>query len=378
MGNNETYNKILIVIFMMCIIFVCIVSVIKEDVVFSENENKVMAIFPNFKLESLLNGEYTSKVEEYFSDHIIFRNEIISFKTITNIVMNKKDNSRVYFAKNNMLMEMHENIVNESVDTNINVINKFNEFLNDKYSVNMDLMLVNTKTSIYEDMLPKFANVNNEDEIIDYIYSTSNTNNIDISDILKANKDKYIYFNLDHHWTQLGAYLAYCKYSDNKGYDSSNYTITTNLTNEFFGSLYSKAINPNLKPDSIIAYNLDSNLKYNIRYDGSKVTNNVYQKSNLNKKDKYTVFLDGNHSVVEINTNNKNGKTMVIFKDSFGHPFIPFLLNEYEKVIVLDLRYVYTDLNVYFKNNNVTDVLMLYNIYNFVNKNEFIKLDITS
>lgn len=374
MNNNETYNKILITVFMLFIVLFCILSFIIKDKEFSENENKVMATFPSFNTESLLDGKYTSSVEEYFSDHIIFRDTFISLKTLTEVVMGKNDNSRVYFTEDSMLIEMHNTISLDVINENLYIINKFNNTLNEKYKVNMDLMIVNTKTSIYEDKLPEYSNVNDEDKIIEYIYNNTNTNNIAISETLRSNSDEYIFFDLDHHWTQYGAYLAYLEYAKEKQYEEVEYT-KLNLSNEFYGSLYSKAINPYLNPDSIDIYELNSDIKYSIKYDGAEYSSNVYEYSNIDIKDKYTVYLDGNHSIVEINTNNKNGKTMVVFKDSFAHPFIPFLVKDYEKVIVLDLRYIYTDLTTYFEENNVTDVLMLYNIYNFTNENEFVKLE---
>ena len=374
LNNNDTYNKVLIALFITIIFLIGISSIIIKDIEFSENENKVMTKFPSFDFDELLNGKYTKAVENYFSDHIVFRDSFISYKTLTEIAMGKKDNSRVYFGKDNTLVELHEKIEYNNLKENINILNKYNNNLKDKYNLNIDLILVPTKTSIYNNRLPKFANVNDEQEILNYVYNNSNLNNINVSDILFKNNNKDIFFNLDHHWNSYGAYLAYLEYSKEKGYINNKYNRSI-INDKFYGSLYSKAINPFLKPDKLDIYNVNDKIKYNITYDRSKTVNNAYEYSNLNIKDKYTFYLDGNHAEVVINTNNKNGKTIVIYKDSFAHAFIPFLIKNYEKLIILDLRYTGTDLSLYFKENNVTDILILYNIYNFSNKNEFIKLN---
>ena len=373
LNNNDTYNKVIIAMFITIIFLIGISSVIIKDVEFSENENKVMTKFPSFDFDELLDGKYTKNIENYFSDHIVLRDSFISYKTLIEITMRKKDNSRVYFAEDNVLVEVHNKIDYNVLKENIDVINKYNNILKENYNINMDLILVKTKTSIYNDKLPKYANVNDEDKILSYVYDNSNLNNINVNDTLLNNSKKDIFFNLDHHWTSYGAYTAYLQYAKAKGYENNNYTRSI-VNDKFYGSLYSKAINPNLKPDSIDMYSINDYVKYNITYDRGKTSNNAYEFSNLSKKDKYTFYLDGNHAEVVINTNNKNNKTIVIFKDSFAHSFIPFLIKDYEKIIVLDLRYIGVNLNDYFKNNNVTDVLMLYNIYNFSNKNEFIKL----
>ena len=372
-NNNELYDKLIIALFISIIFIIGISSLVVKDIEFSENENKVMAKFPSFDLDELIEGKYSKKVEEYFSDHVILRDTFISYKTLTEIAMGKKDNSRVYFAEDNMLVEMHKKINYNTLKENIDTINKFNSTLKNKYNVNMDLMLVRTKTSIYNDKLPIFSNVNNENEILKYVYNNSELNTIDVSDTLFQNNKEKLYYDLDHHWTSLGAYLAYLEYAKEKEYEDVYYTSEV-VNKDFYGSLYSKAINPLLKPDSVYMYNINKGVKYNIEYDRGKSSNNVYEFNNLNKKDKYTFYLDGNHAEVVINTSNKNGKTMVIFKDSFAHSFIPFLIKDYERLIILDLRYLGVDLNEYFTKNNVTDVLMLYNIYNFSNENEFIKL----
>ena len=57
-----------------------------------------------------------------------------------------------------------------------------------------------------------------QEEIINEIYKYSlYTNNIDIMKSLINNKDKYIYYKTDHHWTSYGAYLGYCDFINSIG-----------------------------------------------------------------------------------------------------------------------------------------------------------------
>ncbi len=370
---DELFNKLVIVMFLSVIFIIGIASLIIPDITFSENENKVLAVMPEFSVDGLINSTYTTKVEEYFSDHIVLRNEFISLKNIVEIASGKKDNSRVYYGEDNILVEMHDKITDEVLNENLEILDEYILTLKRLHGIEMDLMIIPTKTYVYSESILKFANVNDEYKLIKEIYSKLDSNNIDVTDILKSNNDKYIYYDLDHHWTQLGAKLAYNVYSENKGHNTLNNEFV-NVNDNFYGSLYSKAINPFFVPDTIDLYEIDDSVKYTVTYDRTIKTNSVYNMDNLNVKDKYTVFLDGNHAEVVIDTNVNNGQTLLVFKDSFGHNFIPFLLGEYERIIVLDLRYVNIDLKMYYDDNQVTDVLMLYNIYNFTNEGEFNKL----
>lgn len=102
---------------------------------------------------------------------------------------------------------------------------------------------------------------------------------------------------------------------------------------------------------------------------GLKRSNTVYDIKSLDKKDKYLVFLGGNHPEITIKTENHNGKSLLIFKDSFANAFIPFLINDYEKIHVIDLRYFKNDINEYIQNNPVNEYLFLYCTKNFVSNN---------
>ena len=52
----------------------------------------------------------------------------------------------------------------------------------------------------------------------------------------------------------------------------------------------------------------------------------------------------------------------MVVKDSYANCFVPFLVNHYEDIIVLDTRYYMSGVSNYMKNNPVSDVLILYNL----------------
>lgn len=367
------YNKILIISFCFCIGIVLVLSLIIPNVEFSNNENRYLQKLPTFTFANLYNGSYTKDFESYISDNVAFRDEFVSLKTLTEISIGKKDNTRVYFGENSRLFEINKDIDQNNINKNISDINKFSNTLKDKYNINVQIMIAPTASLIYREMLPKYAKVNDEEKYITYIYDKINYTYINVVDSLKQNKNKDIYFRLDHHWTQNGAYLAYEEWKKINKIDTNIQYDIQKMSNEFYGTLYSKANNYFLKPDDIEIY-INQKAKYNVIYDKDKKTNNVYEMSNLFKKDKYTVFLDGNHSIVEINTDVDNNKHLLVIKDSYAHSLIPLLSNHYSKITVLDLRYI-NNISEYINNSDYTDCMFIYNIYNFSSKDEFVKLN---
>ena len=105
-----------------------------------------------------------------------------------------------------------------------------------------------------------------------------------------------------------------------------------------------------------------------ITHDG-KTSDSFYVMSALEKKDKYQVFLGGNYGRVDIETGVKNGKRLLVVKDSFANSFVPLLTTHYEKICMLDLRFFSKnpdDLAALIDEFAPTDTLILFNIANFI------------
>ena len=142
------------------------------------------------------------------------------------------------------------------------------------------------------------------------------------------------------------------------------------VSNDFLGT-YDSKVNTGLiggvAPDSITIYSSSEIDKAVMMWDNDKdkTFDNIYKMDALKGKDKYTVFFGGNHSVTDIKTENKTGKTLLIIKDSFAHSLAPFLIKDYDRIIMLDLRYFNKSLKKYLSENKITDLLVLYSTPDF-------------
>ena len=81
-----------------------------------------------------------------------------------------------------------------------------------------------------------------------------------------------------------------------------------------------------------------------------------------------------NHPELTICSENKNGKHLLIFKDSFANAWIPFAVNDFESIHVIDPRYFNGDIEGYIEENGITESLFLYNIRNFCEDKKLAKL----
>lgn len=99
--------------------------------------------------------------------------------------------------------------------------------------------------------------------------------------------------------------------------------------------------------------------------DEQQRADSMYVMGNLTKKDKYTVFFNGNHGLIRITTGNPDGRRLLIVKDSYANSLIPFLTTHFSEIDVIDLRYYEGDVLKLTEDRQIHDLLILYNITTF-------------
>ena len=191
---------------------------------------------------------------------------------------------------------------------------------------------------------------------------------VDIYDTMKEhyNAGEYLYFRTDHHWTGLGAYRAYekfCEYASFTPVPLDSYEKRTSTG--FLGTLYNSSLDKNLaaNPDTVEYYVTD--LPYeqtNTNKDGSTYRGKLISEYSDGRTNGYLTFMGGDIPLATIQTENNNGKKIIIFKESYGNAFAPFLVPHYETVYVADIRsFPYKAID-FIKQNGITDVMFLNNI----------------
>jgi hypothetical protein len=70
---------------------------------------------------------------------------------------------------------------------------------------------------------------------------------------------------------------------------------------------------------------------------------------------------DNPYSVIS-NPSVTDGSSCVILKESYGNCFVPYLVDHYQNVYVIDYRYYTGDLTSFIRDNHVSDVIFLNNV----------------
>ena len=199
---------------------------------------------------------------------------------------------------------------------------------------------------------------------IDYIAENlpSNVTDVPVYDALGRHADECIFARTDHHWLPLGAYYAAEQFASAADFDFpplSQYKAVT--LGGYVGSMYSYSKDKHLynDPEDFTMYispnDADLETTYYNGYFGNGSAGDLFVARNASAY--YCSFLGGDNVIAEIETGVKNGRTLVVFKESYGNALIPFLTSGFEKIYVCDIRYFYINAVDFCKNVGATDVL---------------------
>lgn len=352
------------------ILGVVLLNVSTPDRAFSDSENRVLAQKPEFTFAGLFSGTYTEDYEKYLSDQFSMKDFWMGVKTGLEERIGKQEYNGVYLGGDGYLLQGYQHPDEESLQDKIKAYNSFQKLTPE---VNKYFMLVPTATEVYKDHLPPYAPVDSQMELINRVTQAldEKIKVVDVSDTLLSHKNEELFYKTDHHWRTIGAYYAYRKFMKQTGEEplAERDFMAESAAADFYGSLYSKSGIKNISPDSIHLYHpkqpKESRMEYTDAEGKVQTHHSLYFPENLKKKDKYTVFLNGNHPLVKISTDGVPKKKLLIIKDSYANTLIPFLTNHYSEIFVVDLRFYGDNLTELMQKNQLNEMLFLYNVNTF-------------
>ena len=256
-------------------------------------------------------------------------------------------------------------------------------------AVNKVAAALEQKADVYDILIPLGSGITFPDNLRDQIKSSDQreamssiqakmdetVKTVDIYDSLMTNRNEYIYFRTDHHWTALGAYYAYEDFCEVKGITPEALdSYETSEFDGFLGSFYNDTnANATLKAnaDVVTAYhpNMDAIMHVTdsrgVEYD-SKV---IFDESKAAAGLKYSCFIAGDNPITEIeNKELTDGSSCIVVKESFGNAFVPFLVDHYQTIYVVDYRYWKGSISELAQEKNVDDVIFVNNLSMIRNK----------
>lgn len=393
---------------------------------FSEMERRELATFPEYSHEKLVGGDFTKEVSQWFSDSEPYRDILMTlsmqFKGL--IALQRSDEDAITIHADNtqptQTVEpvepdnagngaMDEFNVTEGRDAKAKVAsngiivvgnapnaralmiyggkgggegyaraaNAYKEAFGSK--VNVYCMVIPSSTEYYLPEKVKGKSVSMLSTIKN-IHSKlrSDVKPVDVYTVLGRHASEPIFLRTDHHWAPLGAFYAAKKFADVAGVPFEELgSYEKKVIHGFVGTMYgySKDIAVKNSPEDFvfykpkgidykttyINYTIDEN--YNVTGESKPASGEFFFKYSDGSSLAYNTFMGGDAKITQIRTGTRNGRRLIIIKDSFGNALPGYLFHSFEEIHVIDSRYFTKNMKKYVADNKITDILFANNVF---------------
>ena len=321
---------------------------------FSEMEKRYLAEVPVFNARNLFSGQWGREVEDYLTDHVPGRNLFVGINAYLERLAGRQHLKDVWIAEEK-LVEAPVTLDEKAIARNMKAIHNLANNLDQKVHV----MVV--PSAGWAAGVEGYT----DDAAITAIYDAAeeNVRAVSVEDLFSGRPD--LYYNTDHHWTSRGAYDAYADFMELLGREyrhAEDFQVT--VAEDFQGSTYSRSALWMTPAESIELWQGSDCLTVT-NGESEEVHSGIFYLERLEEADKYTVFLDGNHSVVRVMNPEKQGKLLVI-RESYSNCLGGFLAESYGEVVLVDLRYYRQAVSELVNQEGFDDILVCYSCANFL------------
>ncbi len=397
------YKYLSTIFISLTIVLISILSVMTPDREVSELEGRKLQIIPpsikeilienqsidyegkglsileeeSFSVEGILNGQYFSKWDSYFSDHILGRDYFVSIYSDIQQLFNRKQINDIYFGDDQFLFSLSDYNLKSDEELKGRAM-YFNDIA--KYYNQSQVYLVNLpeKYTVYEAKMP----INNfhsplKDEFYKLTHEIDeNIEVIDMEQVLRG--EEIYYYKTDHHWNMNGTYVGYAtiineirkKFPDVPSAINRDEFKIERFDNYFVGS-------DGRRVGQLVDYQEDIELWRHSAQDDLVITidgeaGKLYSTGYLSDtkfNNDYGVYMGGDNQV-EIIYNNSidNDLSIAIFGDSMSNPLVPLLCLNFKTVYSYDMRHYDGDIREELDQIN-PDILMFIGLTpNFLNE----------
>ena len=321
---------------------------------FSEMEKRYLAEAPAFRWKTVFSGEWGRQVEEYLTDHVPGRNLFVGINAYMELLAGRQGLKDVWLV-DGKLVEAPVALDDQAISRNMKAINAFGD------TVGQEVHLMVVPSAGWAAGVEAYT----DEDTLDAIYEAAgkNVTAVPVEEIFRGKPE--LYYNTDHHWTSQGAYYAYAACMEAVGRDyrvEDDFQVT--VAGDFQGSTYSRSALW-LTPSETIELWKGSDRLTVTNAETEGVHEGIFYRKRLEEADKYTVFLDGNHSLVRVENPQKQGKLLVI-RDSYSNCLGGFLAESYGEVVLVDLRYYRQAVSELVQQEHFDDILVCYSCANFL------------
>lgn len=336
MRGKRRKEEIVCALFFVLLYTMWIGDLVSEDRLYSTWEKRRLAQKPVYSWEAVTSGSYGKEYETWLVDQFPGRDLWVGLKNRCELLLGKRELKGIYIGKDGYLFSENQQIADWDA---------IQKKMQEQFGMGVVSRIhVPPAGAVLTEKRPYFVSFTGSEDLV--------------CENLSRHQEEEIYYRTDHHWTMLGAYYAYEAWAKEQGLtplelEELNIQV---VKEDFLGTHYGK-IHYARQPDVITLY--DPGIACEVIYDlGESKVQGLYQESYLKTEDAYGFFLDGNHGVVQITTEGKEGHLAVI-KDSYANCLVPFLTAHYGRITVLDPRYIRVDMGTWLADQEVTQVLIV-------------------
>ena len=323
--------------FALPLLLLALFHIVLPDSDVSVTERRTLEQLPEFSSKAIIDGSYGKKLEEYLLDQFPLRDNLRSLKAFWQFDVYKQlDNNDIYRV-HDQVCKLDSVLKTEEVTALIRNTNKIYE--NYLQGMNVFFALIPDKNY--------FVAEPNGYPALDYAQMEqllqSGLNNeisyLGMTPFRALTIDDY--YRTDIHWMQQSLQPVVDSITTALGTGSADLsTYTSSNHTPFYGSYYGQSA-LNMKPDVLTTLS-------NTVTDGCIVTGPeldeeqpVYNQADFQDMDGYNIFLGGPQGIVTVaNPNGTTGRELVIFRDSFASSLVPLLMESYDTITLIDLRYL--------------------------------------
>ena len=329
---------------------------------FSDEENRALADAPILSVDSIMSGKYFSRFSAFFSDHIVMRNAFVRGRTVSELAMGRQEVGGVLFYSDGALVQRGFDASESLLRQNLLAIK----------SVIAGGTYVIVPRAIDLFGLPMGAGSSEAAvSIREVAYSLCGDGEL-LFWTLSEKCDERIYYATDHHLTTYGAYLCYEFLGEWLGYEPmarERFEVQT-ASQDFRGTSYSAAGLISLVSDRVELWRYEGDDEIKVMREGEEIP--LYDLSFVHKKDKYRVFLGGNHGILSVAGEGKK-PSLLLVKDSYANALIPFLAAHFD-ITVVDPRYTSITFSELVSGGEYDEILVFCGMDTLSTGNDFARL----
>lgn len=328
---------------------------------FSESENRSLAAFPNPNAASVLDGSWETGVNSWYADHFPFRDSWMSLQLGFRALAGEKESGGVILGDDGWLFLSPDRGADSSDKTE--AMERFAALYPD---IRHYALIACDSRAVNSRYLPAgYPDVSQTDQLDLIAGALRSVKTVDVTEALRSAPGQ-VFYRTDHHWTGLGAYTAFGVLAPAMGIkapDAEPQILT--VSRSFEGTLASKSGRHGVT-EQIDVYLPSQCPAYRVEYPDGSVAGSVFVPEKLDTRDQYAVYFGGNWSTVSITTAAGTGRRLLVFKDSYANSLVPLLIPYFDRIVMIDPRYCYDDLQLIMNQEDFTDALFLYNLDTFL------------